>query len=373
LIKPFLRKIHNRLTRNRRRIQTDRFVRAGDGVAPPLPHFVVYEPTLLCNLRCSFCYVADILNPEDWRARELTLEELDRIFAGGGVKSLNITGGEPFVRKNLIEIFELLQSKGMRCDYVTTNGTVMTDEKARALAELVRSRFLKHISVSLDGPESFHDEVRGLAGAFRKAAKNIGRLREAFHARGVSLPLSINTTITAGNLSLLPQIVDAAVDFQVDLIGVNQLMFATPKEVRDTLQIIGQTDPEVISTFVSDDPGIDPKEVPRRLGHALDYAKSKGVTINWRPAQTLEHLERYYTPDAPMSGRCFYPFFGGRITYDGKVHFCPFIRVEMGDLRKQSLGEIWNSSKFVELRKKLLVNGIFPICRRCCKVELTPE
>jgi MoaA/NifB/PqqE/SkfB family radical SAM enzyme len=372
VLKPILRKIKNRITRTRRRVETARFVRAGDGVAPSLPHFVVYEPTLLCNLRCSFCYVADILNPEDWRARELTLEELDRIFVDGGVRSLNITGGEPFVRKNLIDIFELLQRKGMRCDYVTTNGTVMTDEKAEALAELVRSRFLKHISVSLDGPKSFHDEVRGLQGAFDKAANNIRRLREAFDARGVSLPLSLNTTLTAGNLPLLPRIVDAAVDFRVGLIGVNQLMFATQKEVRNTLQIIGEADPDVISTYVTDDPGIDPKEVPRLLGEALEYAESKGVTINWRPAQTLEHLERYYTPDLPLPGRCFYPFFGGRITYDGKVHFCPFIRVEMGDLRKQSLGEIWNSPKFVELRKKLLENGIFPVCRRCCKVELTP-
>src|SRR3990172_7316551 len=47
-----------------------------------------YEPTLLCNLHCSFCYVADILNPEDWRSKELSLEELDRVFVKGGVKSI---------------------------------------------------------------------------------------------------------------------------------------------------------------------------------------------------------------------------------------------------------------------------------------------
>ena len=70
--------------------------------------------------------------------RELTLDELDRIFdAGesGRVKSFNITGGEPFVRKNLLEIFVLLKSKGMRCDYVTTNGTVIKEDRADALAE----------------------------------------------------------------------------------------------------------------------------------------------------------------------------------------------------------------------------------------------
>jgi MoaA/NifB/PqqE/SkfB family radical SAM enzyme len=43
----------------------------------------------------------------------------------------------------------------------------------------------------------------------------------------------------------------------------------------------------------------------------------------------------------------------------------------MGDVREQSLEEIWNGPKFVNLRKKLLQHGIFPVCRRCCKVELT--
>ena len=122
---------------------------------------------------------------------------------------------------------------------------------------------------------------------------------------------------------------------------------------------------------MTDNPGIDPKAVATVLKDAVAYAERKGITINWRPAQSYEHLEKYYTPDQPLNGQCFYPYFGGRITYDGKVHFCPFIRVEMGDVREQSLEEIWNSPKFVELRKKLLQHGIFPVCRRCCKVELT--
>ena len=364
------RRIRNRLTRTMRRLQTEKFVRQADGVAPDLPRFVVYEPTLLCNLHCSFCYVADILNPEDWRTRELTLEELDRIFVKGQIKGFNITGGEPFVRKNLMDIFELLRSKGMRCDYITTNGTVMDEEKARSLAELSAAGFLRHVSVSLDGPREFHDRIRGQRGAFDKAGRNIRRLREAFGARKISLPISINTTLTAGNLRLLTRIVDAAEELGIRLIGLNQLMFATPREVAETLEIIGETDPAVISTHVTDETGMDPGEVAGILKQAVDYAEGRGITINWRPAQPYRDLQSYYTPDHPLRGRCFYPFFGGRITYDGKVHFCPFIRVEMGDLREQTLEEIWNGGRYRALRKRLLEHGIFPVCRRCCKVEL---
>ncbi|MGH9321634.1 MAG: radical SAM protein [Vicinamibacteria bacterium] len=370
MYKKGLRKLKNRFTRAQRDRRTRKLLARGDGVADPLPHFVVYEPTLLCNLHCGFCYVADILNPEDWRQKELTIEELDRIFARGGVPSLNITGGEPFVRKNLLEIFELFRRKGMRCDYITTNGTVIREDRAVALAELVGSGFLRHMSVSIDGPPEFHDRVRGQKGAFRKAAANIEMLRQAFAKRDVPLPLSINTTLTAGNLHLLKDVVDEAEKLDVELIGLNQLMFATPREVEETLAIIGETDPAVISTHVTSDPGIDPAEVPKVLREAVDYAEAKGITINWRPAQGYADLVSYYTPDQPLEGKCFYPFFGGRVAYDGKVQFCPFIRVTVGDLRESSLETIWNAPRYVELRKKLLEHGIFPVCRRCCKVEL---
>ncbi len=97
------------------------------------------------------------------------------------------------------------------------------DDKAEALAELVASGFLRHISVSIDGPQSFHDEIRGQKGAFDKTANNIRGLRKVFAARGLGLPLSINTTLTSGNLHLLSEIVDAAAELEVKLIGLNQV------------------------------------------------------------------------------------------------------------------------------------------------------
>jgi hypothetical protein len=45
----------------------------------------------------------------------------------------------------------------------------------------------------------------------------------------------------------------------------------------------------------------------------------------------------------------------------------------VGDLSTSTLEEIWNGDTFVNMRKRLLDNGLFPVCRRCCKVELAPE
>jgi MoaA/NifB/PqqE/SkfB family radical SAM enzyme len=84
-------------------------------------------------------------------------------------------------------------------------------------------------------------------------------------------------------------------------------------------------------------------------------------------------MENYYTPGAKLEGRCLYPFLHARVSFSGKVYFCPFIRIEVGDLSNSSLEEIWNGERYVTLRRKLVENGIFPVCRRCCKVELSPE
>ena len=59
-------------------------------------------------------------------------------------------------------------------------------------------------------------------------------------------------------------------------------------------------------------------------------------------------MDNYYTPGAKLDGRCLYPFLHARVSFCGKVYFCPFIRVEVGDLATSSLEEIWNGERYVE-------------------------
>jgi radical SAM protein with 4Fe4S-binding SPASM domain len=84
-------------------------------------------------------------------------------------------------------------------------------------------------------------------------------------------------------------------------------------------------------------------------------------------------MDDYYDPGAKLAGRCLYPFNWARVSFSGKVYFCPFIRVEVGDLATQTLEQVWNGEKYVAMRKRLLDAKLFPVCRRCCKVELSPE
>ena len=88
-----------------------------------------------------------------------------------------------------------------------------------------------------------------------------------------------------------------------------------------------------------------------------------------RPKVGPAIINDYYTPGAPLEGRCLYPFLYARVSFSGKVYFCPFIRIEVGDLTTQSLDEVWTGEPRVAAAQAG-GEGLFPVCRRCCKVEL---
>jgi MoaA/NifB/PqqE/SkfB family radical SAM enzyme len=369
---PLLRHLWARYRRGQYERRVEGFLRDRDGRAGRLPSGVVYEATMRCNLHCEFCYVGDLLNIEgEWR-QELPLDVLQRAFPDQAGLRVNFTGGEIFMRKDILDVMALFGDKGYVCGYLTTNGTIITDERADALAALAERGFLKHISVSIDGPQDLHDRARGVKGTFERTAAGLRRLQAAARRRHAPLRVSINTTVAHETLEALDRMVDVAGELGVDAIGLNHLMFSTPEEVSETIRLLGVSDPSIISTFVTADPGLEVERVRAQVGALERRCRERNIRFDMRPKVRPELVDRYYTPGTALSGRCLYPFLNGRVSFSGKMYFCPFIRIEVGDLTTQSLEAVWTGEPYVALRKRLVEAGIFPVCRRCCKVELAP-
>ncbi len=370
---PPAQRLHARWRHRQYDRDVHRFLADRTGRADPLPSGVVYEATMRCNLKCAFCYVGDLLNLEgEWRS-ELSVEALRQAFPQQRGLQVSLTGGEVFVRKDIDAVLDLFREKGYACGYLTTNGTAITEARAAALAGLARAGFVRHISVSIDGPDTLHDAARGVAGTFARTAAGLRRLQEAARVSGAPLKVSINTTVARESLEALDRMVDVARDLGVDAIGLNHLMYATPEEVDQTLKILGQTDRSLIATFVTPDPGLAPADVARQVAALEARCREQRIRFDYRPKVYPQLVEGYYTPGTPLRGRCLYPFLNARVGFSGKVYFCPFIRVEVGDLTSSTLAQVWNNERYVELRRRLLEREIFPVCRRCCKVELSPE
>ena len=362
-----------RYRKHRYQNRVEAFIRERNGHAGRLPAGVVYEATMRCNLQCEFCYVGDLLNIEgEWR-QELSIEALARAFPAQSGLQVSLTGGEIFMRKDILDVMDVFRDKGYVCGYLTTNGTIITPERAEALAELAAAGFVKHISVSIDGPGDMHDRARGVKGTFERTAAGLRALQQAAARRRAPLRVSINTTVAHDTLEALDRMVDVAEELGVDAIGLNHLMFSTPEEVDETVRLTGAAGPEAISTFVTADPGVDGGRVQQQVERLIARCRERHIRFDMRPKVKPAIVRNYYTPSAPLDGRCLYPFLYARISFSGKAYFCPFIRVEVGDLTTQTLEEVWTGSRYVALRKKLIEEQLFPVCRRCCKVELSAE
>ena len=236
---PIARHAWARYRRGRYERRIQRFLDEKTGRADRLPMGAVYEATMRCNLHCEFCYVGDLLNIEgEWR-QELTLDALRKAFPDEPGFQVSLTGGEIFMRKDIMSVLDLFREKGYACGYLTTNGTIITDERAEALADLAAAGFLKHISVSIDGPGELHDVARGLKGTFERTARACGgcRTRPAASTRRCASASTRPSRTRASTRSIRWS--TSPSELGVDAIGLNHLMFSTPEEVAETVRLIG--------------------------------------------------------------------------------------------------------------------------------------
>jgi cyclic pyranopterin phosphate synthase len=106
-----------------------------------------------CNFRCVYCMPKEVFG-RDFRflprAALLTFEEITRLaglFVDHGVRKIRLTGGEPLLRREIERLVEMLAAiEGLEDLTLTTNGSLLTPAKARAL----RDSGLRRITISLD-------------------------------------------------------------------------------------------------------------------------------------------------------------------------------------------------------------------------------
>ena len=130
----------------------------------------------ICNLSCDHCFIS--CSPQNDKFKMMTLEQIRPFLHEAvtmGVKEFYFTGGEPFLND---EIFDILrETLAIGPATVLTNGTIITERRARELAALEEaSNYTLELRVSLDGfTDESNDRLRG-KGSFRRAIKGIQRL-----------------------------------------------------------------------------------------------------------------------------------------------------------------------------------------------------
>ena len=155
------------------------------------PLLVFYELTRSCDLVCLHCRACAQREPAPDELKSVHSHQLINEIASFPTAPLLVfTGGDPFKRRDLLELVQHAADVGLEVAVTPSATPLVTKAALQALQQAGASR----IAVSLDGPDAVsHDGFRGVVGSFQRTLEIID------DAGALGLPVQVNTTVTPGN------------------------------------------------------------------------------------------------------------------------------------------------------------------------------
>lgn len=300
------------------------------------PEIVSWNTTQRCNLQCGHCYLA--AGPGG--PSELSFDEgcqvIDQL-AAAGTRLLILTGGEPLMRRDMVELVRRASGKGITA-VLGTNGMLLTRRTVRQL----REAGLAGAGISLDSVDpNEHDRFRGVPGAWEGAVRGI-RL-----CRAEGLPVLLQMTALPWNYTEIPQMVALA---RREGVAGFTLYFLVCTGRGEQLSDISPGQYEEALSFLIDAQRAYPDMMVRarcapQIGRLASEAGSALVGSVGCPAA------RQYC----------------RITPEGSVTPCPYLPLSGGDLRQESFQTIWEGAALFRILREGAFRGK---CGECGFKEL---
>ncbi len=315
-------------SRLRRHVRLVRHARSADS-SPP---FLVLFINSICNMKCEHCFYWQSLNSRD----DLTREELFALSDSlGRIENLNLSGGEPFLRRDFSEICRrFIRRNGVREIYVPTNGfyTERTVDRVKETLEEPSLRLFA-VELSLDGTAEFHDKFRGLEGSFERALETYDALA-SLQEQDPRLRIHCISTATDTNVE--------------EIRKLTHLLF----------ERCPQMDHHNLAMIRGD------RKNPALKGPQLDaYVQLyRELRELWMPREKgrygaqVEPLLQCIKVETAASERQVVPCRAGRLTAvvyaNGDVSVCEYHK-PLGNLRQHSFQEIWHSDAARRLRASI--------------------
>ncbi len=292
-----------------------------EGFLPPFT--MVLNPTMACNLRCKGCWAYK------YNRETMDHDLLRRALSEGrdlGMRFITLTGGEPFIYKRIMEIFEEFND----LTFLTyTNGTLIDEKAAARLAELGNV----FPAISIEGYRELTDDRRG-EGVFDKTMRAMDNLRE----HGVMFGVSITPTLQNSDTICTDDFLDMC-------IGKGALFAWMFNYIP-----IGR------------DPDVTMMPTPEQRD------KLRGKIVEWR--KTKPFFFGDFWNDGPCIAGCMAASRYCFISPDGMVQPCTFAQFATHNIKDHSLAEIFRSPFFKAIRK---AQPYSQNLLRCCMIIDHPE
>jgi MoaA/NifB/PqqE/SkfB family radical SAM enzyme len=295
------------------------------------PEHVYFSLTNRCCLRCVMC---DIPKSSGRQSDELSADEAKKIILQIkelGVRHLILSGGEPLLREDLMELIRFSRENGIPWVDIITNGTLCNDEVAQSLI----GSGLNHVTISLDGISGVNDAIRG-EGSFAKSVEAINKLNYYKEKMKVTSPsIGINFTIMNKNINDILKIVEFAKNNKCNTVVFQPVLVSNISMCDRKKNALWPSAKEILLL----------EENIRKLISIKE--ETDDILIYTNPV-ILKAIPDYFRGKKP--GRRFKCYEGIKrivITCDGKLWSCKGI---YGDLKKENLKQIWFSAQAQKIR-----------------------
>ncbi|WP_338547143.1 PqqD family peptide modification chaperone [Emergencia sp. JLR.KK010] len=295
---------------------------------------VMFELLTKCNWKCKHCYIPE--HSEDGLSTEKIIS-LIREARTMGALNITFTGGEIFLRKDIMQLIRT--ARELYCSVSLLSNASLLDEK---IVEELSRLYINNYSLTIFSlNEQIHDGITGIKGSLEDVLRNIRLLKK------YEIPVTIKTPILKDNYKFYNEV----------------------KEFASKIDCTFSMSPTIFSKSNGDRTPHNYQLSGEELCNAIRDADK--VTEKFKEGKPF--LYKYDEPCATVYTNLF-------IDCNGMVTPCNSMYYYVGDIKKQSIGEIWKNSEELEYirsikKKDLKCNSckLEPFCERCPGVALLED
>ncbi len=287
----------------------------------PKLYYLTINITHKCNLKCKHCYNA---SPQEI-VKDLDKELIFKLIRDAkdlGLCFLLLTGGEPLLRTDILDILKFAKSEDITI-FLATNGTLLTSENVVQYLPYVAK-----FNISIDSADSEkHDYIRGETGAFIKALEAIQILK------GHNANISISTTLHNENISELENIIALCSSLNVRL--TIKRLISVGQGLKSKL-------------FVSD----------------KDLFKINKTILNNSDVQMKDPISILLTKsrDQKIAG-CLAGTHIASVSANGNFYICTKAKYPLGNILYEDIKDIWSKNEILKKIRKREYSGKCGDCR----------
>lgn len=307
-------------------------IHAASGVRVKTPPFLILFINSVCNLECGHCFYWGSLNKKD----DLTFDEIIAFAREyGKFENLNLSGGEPFLRKELGGICRFfITHNRVKQIYIPTNA-YFTDKMQQQIEEILQEPALQLlvIEISLDGMAEYHNRLRGDRKSFERAMESYNML-ERLQEKDKRLRIHSISTVTSDNAA--------------EIRGLTNFLYqqCPSMDHHNIAMVRGNRRNQTLQT-----PQL---EVYRNLWEHID--------VLWKDRERgrfgsivepmLQWAKRKTTTKQQQVIPCLAGILSVVVYANGDVSFCESHN-PLGNLRRKGFSEIWYSPEAKQLRRDI--------------------